>query len=375
MCFVTSVHCPQCGLFQQDSLTLCDDIKEEHFSTEARYENPHYTSLILKCPDFVWPPPQSSTPLSQMCDDCLFIHDPYGHVREHATMQAPVTTLDEDGEEQESVTYTMPDNHWPARMSEIPHRRLTIRIPFCEICQEPRFFTTTDDDGKVKIGIEGVEMECNSVLQKWLTLLLQKEGVVIQIDTGFIHQTCPGCENLEMVLRGRVVNFLKECDRVTAWMVWNWLLLRGTGVVDFWTHECPNVGFPDQIPPAIARYLDLMSDGWKAKSGIPGKPNPPIVLPPLPLPIDAASLHHVEEVPENARPGYTNRITVPLSPNASGNDSDNSDDDPYSRGYKSGDWSLCFHGFMHLAKLKEPKAVIQIPLGVKANRPRAIQLE
>ncbi|KAI1081954.1 hypothetical protein F5B20DRAFT_533854 [Whalleya microplaca] len=154
------------------------------------------------------------------------------------------------------------------------YRLITLWIPFCDLCKQPRFTVRDDEtaeDQQVMGGIEGIEMELNFPLWKDIhtryksARSCQSEAYVT---TGFIHRPCDTCIDLETVLRGRVIRFLDECQPVEAWAVWHWLLLRGAGLADFWNHEMKDAGLPDTMPPPRYAFQKLMSDGWRAKTGV-----------------------------------------------------------------------------------------------------------
>ncbi|RYP66687.1 hypothetical protein DL769_005962 [Monosporascus sp. CRB-8-3] len=58
-----------------------------------------------------------------------------------------------------------------------------------------------------------------------------------------------------------------------ACAVWNWLMMRGAGWVDFWNHESTYVGMPDAEPYPQKQFMQLVAEEWKAKS-----PNPAVTV-------------------------------------------------------------------------------------------------
>ncbi|RYO93196.1 hypothetical protein DL764_008023 [Monosporascus ibericus] len=153
------------------------------------------------------------------------------------------------------------ENHWQPRLADEPYRELTLWIPCCTICKKPSFTA----DG----GIDGVEFEPSAIFWRWLCRLQGEKMIATRLRTGFIHKPCETCVNLEFELRQKVSDYLGACETIEAWAVWNWLMMRGTGWVDFWNHESTNVGLPDAEPYPQKYFMRLMAEGWKAKSGLP----------------------------------------------------------------------------------------------------------
>ncbi|KAI1334399.1 hypothetical protein F5Y15DRAFT_429467 [Xylariaceae sp. FL0016] len=150
--------------------------------------------------------------------------------------------------------------YWGIRKREAPHRQLTLWIPSCKICKLPSF----DEDG----GIAGVEMEFSSML--WASICrLAKDEEFVQTDlhSGFITKPCTRCVNRELELRHYIVKSLQKEGNGINWAIWIWLNQRSSGAVSFWNHECLNFGVPDDAPPRAEKYMQLMADGWLAKSG------------------------------------------------------------------------------------------------------------
>ena len=150
--------------------------------------------------------------------------------------------------------------HWTLRMASSKLRLLTVCIPCCTVCKTPYL----DPEG----GIKDVEIEPNLPSIDTLLLLAECEkSFQVNVQTAFIHKPCQRCIDNETKLRHRVYRFLSECCELEAWAVWNWLLIRGSGQVDFWNHEVMNTGVPKTEPPEPKKFLDLMAVGWKSKSG------------------------------------------------------------------------------------------------------------
>ncbi|RYP41857.1 hypothetical protein DL767_000686 [Monosporascus sp. MG133] len=175
---------------------------------------------------------------------------------------------DKDELQQSGVNHWYPvdkdksfENHWQPRLADEPYRELTLWIPCCTICKKPSF----TPDG----GIDGVEFEPSAIFWKWLCRLQGEKMIATRLRTGFIHKPCETCVNLEFELRQKVSDYVGACGNIEAWAVWNWLMMRGTGWVDFWNHESTNVGLPDAEPYPQKYFMRLMAEGWKAKSGLP----------------------------------------------------------------------------------------------------------
>ncbi|RYP92128.1 hypothetical protein DL770_001789 [Monosporascus sp. CRB-9-2] len=175
---------------------------------------------------------------------------------------------DKDELQQSGVNHWYPvdkdksfENHWQPRLADEPYRELTLWIPCCTICKKPSFTAHGD--------IDGVEFEPSAIFWKWLCRLQGEKMIATRLRTGFIHKPCETCVDLEFELRQKVSDYLGICGNIEAWAVWNWLMMRGTGWVDFWNHESTNVGLPDAEPYPQKYFMQLMAEGWKAKSGLP----------------------------------------------------------------------------------------------------------
>ncbi|KAH7027520.1 uncharacterized protein B0I36DRAFT_364709 [Microdochium trichocladiopsis] len=157
----------------------------------------------------------------------------------------------------------LPEADWTPRLSEGPHCHLTLWIPCCKLCREPVL-----RGGQGERGFEDLEFESNSVLWKWLGRLPERSGMATTISTGFLHKPCAACIEREVALRGRVGWFLRGSDNVHAWAVWHWLLVRGSGQVDFWSHEVANIGLPPGRPWESKFYMTVMAEAWWHRTGL-----------------------------------------------------------------------------------------------------------
>ena len=150
--------------------------------------------------------------------------------------------------------------YWNLRMASRKLRVLTVCIPCCTVCKAPYL----NPEG----GIKDVEIEPNLPSIDTLILLAECEkSFSVDVQTAFIHKPCQKCIDNETKLRHRVYRYLGKYGNIEAWAVWNWLMMRGSGSVDFWNHEVLNVGFPNTTPLELKKIMDIMAAGWKAKSG------------------------------------------------------------------------------------------------------------
>ncbi|KAI0384183.1 hypothetical protein F5Y04DRAFT_249193 [Hypomontagnella monticulosa] len=271
MCVVSSLHCPRCGAIDDYAIQPCKAVVDRDLAQAKQYE--HMYSKRFCCEDFIWPPVAPVPILRHLCDECALIVQPHDLAIRHVH-DGPIRNLrilDGDGDIEETQQRDSMYNHWPARVSERPHRQLTLRIPCCSLCKEPTFFikNVNSPDGKnTEFGIEGIELEPNSVLWKWMWLVQGRDPISVHLKTGFISKPCSTCINLESALRTKVLKFVDKCDPIEAWAVWNWLSLRGSGQANFWSHETRNTGLPNLKPPYKTDFKGLISDGWKAKVGV-----------------------------------------------------------------------------------------------------------
>ncbi len=167
------------------------------------------------------------------------------------------------------------ENHWQPRLDDEPYRVLTLWIPCCTICKKPSF--------NYRGGVKDVEFEPSAIFWKWLRRLQGEPFIATKIATGFIYKPCDKCINREIELRLKVGEYLNTCGNMEAWAVWNWLMMRGTGGVQFWNHESTNAGLPGEEARPRESFMRLMTSGWKAKSGIAWEDtvdlNPPVSCP------------------------------------------------------------------------------------------------
>ncbi|KAI0007757.1 hypothetical protein F4779DRAFT_590470 [Xylariaceae sp. FL0662B] len=237
MCLISRVDCKGCNAKDRVGFCPCDDVLAQSFDADT--SSADNSPLRIYCPKFVWPTERKTT-----------VHNCTKNKK--ATKNRTQLQI----------------------LNDISYRQLTLWIPFCNLCKQPRFAMHDDDTAEeegVDGGIEDIELEPNLLLQKEIRDRYQSGrlcGVETHIATGFINKPCETCINLETVLRGKVIRFIEQCDPVKAWAVWNWLLLRGTGRVDFWNHELKDTGIPDTKPPHRLLFRSMMSDGWKAITGV-----------------------------------------------------------------------------------------------------------
>ncbi|KAI0882114.1 uncharacterized protein GGS22DRAFT_170252 [Annulohypoxylon maeteangense] len=125
---------------------------------------------------------------------------------------------EEDVEEWTKESYEY--NNWAARLSEIPHRHVTLRIPYCNLCNMPIYFTRKNNEyenvDNVVFGIEGIEFEFNSILWKWLYLTDRKHALAVRLSTGFLNKPCSACVEKECLMRAGTSKFIETCNRKGA---------------------------------------------------------------------------------------------------------------------------------------------------------------
>lgn len=161
----------------------------------------------------------------------------------------------------------LPEPDWTPRLSEAPHRHLTLWIPCCKLCREPALrHAKVDRVSHDKFA--GLEFEPSSVLWKWLGRLPERPGVTTTISTGFLYKPCASCVERETALRARVGHFLADSPNNYAWAVWHWLLARGSGQADFWQHELANIGLPSGRAWDIRFFMHMMGEGWWYRTGV-----------------------------------------------------------------------------------------------------------
>ncbi|KAH9906502.1 hypothetical protein F4778DRAFT_652880 [Xylariomycetidae sp. FL2044] len=154
------------------------------------------------------------------------------------------------------------DEYWSVRSAMAPHRELTIYIPMCNICKNPKF----NKHG----GIRGAYFEPNSVLWQAAYEIKHEELAQTKLSTAFMIRPCDRCFKREETLREKVNAFIsnEDCSRLEAWAVWQWLSTRHNEHIQFFEHECMGLGFPDTKPYPVHEYLSLMADGFTKRAGV-----------------------------------------------------------------------------------------------------------
>ncbi|KAI1137164.1 hypothetical protein F5Y05DRAFT_388335 [Hypoxylon sp. FL0543] len=295
MCVTSSVHCPKCGVFNETAITVCNTVLT-HLDTAASSKKNFAAGepVMYYCKDFVWPPVRPVPVVEQLCDDCMLGHDAEDHIQTwsvpsrevitinddgttHTSIQRPrpgpsieVTTINDDGEMEKSVRRPQSYDHWPARLSEAAHRELTLRIPCCLICTEPRFFINKDPgpgkEGDAKYGIEGIQLQMNSLLWKWVCAIRNKHPITLRLVTGFHMKPCRRCIDGETIVRAMVLDYIEKCDKKEAWSLWNWLSLRAIPEHNFWENELPMCE-SNVDPPEQKHFHGVMTASWSARTG------------------------------------------------------------------------------------------------------------
>ncbi|KAI1378733.1 hypothetical protein F4677DRAFT_465868 [Hypoxylon crocopeplum] len=359
MCGITRSRCRKCRQHFQ-GLQLCDRLVNKVNSSPSLLQTAQ--SARIFCPDFIWPPVYPVRVVTRLCNNCSEIPR-YGEDPESDTPW---------GDQWRTPEFTLEE----ALVSELCHCHLTLRIPLCSLCKSPTFFvkkdTTYATQDNYKFGIEGIEMDINSVLWKWMVRAgrVLQDPVTTRIVTGFVNKPCSTCINLEMALRCKVSKYLVTCDPVEAWAVWDWLIRRCSGLANFWQHESHNAGLPNLPVPSGTNFRALMANGWKARTGVPweaihdlgmessslpfaphpdgifrylaqwnqlagvvGKPVPIIQCPPQPLGYENLEIdyehrdHHGQDCSEDDNHGVNGHTNTRGAPNTPDSDSDSSDSD------------------------------------------------
>ncbi|KAI1868423.1 uncharacterized protein JN550_006339 [Neoarthrinium moseri] len=162
------------------------------------------------------------------------------------------------------------DIRWLQRSSEARHRVLTAWIPRCNLCKTTMVMEDKGhgDDGEEWIA--DMEYEPNGVLWKWLFALACKGPLQTEIRTGFLLRPCQSCVLKEARLREQVCGFLQDSGpiRCLGWLVYSWLLSRGTGNFPMFDHAAQNLGYPDTKPPTLREIMGLMAASWKRVTGV-----------------------------------------------------------------------------------------------------------
>lgn len=152
-------------------------------------------------------------------------------------------------------------DYWKYRVSAKKSRTITLCIPCCTLCKYPSF----DEEG----AIQDIEMEPDlTAIHALADLRLCEKVFAVKIKTAFLHKPCKTCIDKETKLRGEVHKFLHRDCHIEAWSIWNWLILRSTGMVDFWNHQVMSVVIPNVEPAGKSKFMELMATGWKARSGV-----------------------------------------------------------------------------------------------------------
>ncbi|XXH05557.1 hypothetical protein Hte_011989 [Hypoxylon texense] len=276
MCVISQTLCPNCGrqpwgyIFRPCE-QLVSQIPVQRGST--------LPSCRMSCPDFIWPPPDPIPVKVQHCEDCVYRGVPPKLVRNN--------NKDDAGNKADALFTAIvarasePRNTLDLNMTDDSrqHRHLTLRIPYCNLCRKP-YFCLRDTDDEVllpaesqKPTIDGIEFEFSSVLWEWIQnarvwKMDGYDGVETNILSGFIHRPCNTCINRETTLRGKMILYVQQCDASEAWAVWMWLMMRGSGQVNFWWHELRNTGLPASPAPNSMEFRAVMAASWKARTGI-----------------------------------------------------------------------------------------------------------
>ncbi|KAI1392814.1 uncharacterized protein F4822DRAFT_426021 [Hypoxylon trugodes] len=273
MCRLERLHCPDCGIISEYGFGICKKYDELDNKDLINAHDEEYHLLdrnfFFRCENFAWPPVQPIPLIRQVCDRCDPLRTYYDKtVIGLGPQLRKASRLNRNGNVEKIDAPNTDSNALRARLGELPHRVLTIRIPYCKLCNQPDMFTKKCR-GKTIFGIKGVELEGNSILGKWWCSKAARPWVSTEILTGFIHKPCTSCVDREIDMRRRVLEFRQTCNSLEAWAVWNWLTLRGTGLVDFFSHETTNIGLPDSEPPDLRQFQAIMANGWKARTGFP----------------------------------------------------------------------------------------------------------
>lgn len=280
------------------------------------------------CPDIQWPPGPSVTPIRHICEDCLCsgffelqaspgysefqanpVRKPGPPVRKpkiavlincrRARFVTP--SSDEDEDDDRDPDHHLPEifrlipsaekklqilelyqtdfgpvsraNGWTARQVEHSHRLLTVFIPHCNLCKTPTVMPERTVEETDAVWLADVEFEPNSQLWKWLSLSAtwnSRMPLQFTIRSGFVTKPCDTCIDKENSLRVEISDFLKKNGRFNwiSWMVFSWLMSRGTGNIPMFEHATMNVGFPNTQPPTLKEMLSLMAESWKRVSGV-----------------------------------------------------------------------------------------------------------
>ncbi|KAI0837561.1 hypothetical protein F5Y06DRAFT_68809 [Hypoxylon sp. FL0890] len=272
MCLITSTRCPKCSVINETAITPCKrflDPLDAALTTHQNYGAGE--SILVHCKNFIWPPVRPVPMLEQLCDKCTFLYRPEDYVVSNWGPDIEVKGFNDAGEMEDWVKCCESNSHWPARLSEAAHRELTLRIPCCNLCKKPRFYAKDKQDSADNndvLGIEGIQLQVNSVLWKWMFLIRRKQPISIRLSTGFSIQPCRQCIDLECVLRGKVMKYLEMCDEKEAWEMWHWLTMRILPQTDFFQNKSTLSEFPYTSRPDNRSFSAIMTAGWKARTGV-----------------------------------------------------------------------------------------------------------
>ncbi|OTA92514.1 hypothetical protein M434DRAFT_323907 [Hypoxylon sp. CO27-5] len=273
MCQITSVCCPKCDGIDEAAISICPAILARLDAASTTFQNyGNGTPMLVHCPTLIWPPVRPVPMASQICDECTFRLRPNDNVEPHWAPRVMIKGFNEDGEIEEWSDRSEPHASWPARLSEVAHRQLTLRIPCCKLCGIPRFFFKKvpqyPNEENVRYGIEGIDLEFSSILWKWICSIRRKQFITVRLVTGFSIKPCRSCIDLETVLRGTVFKYLEKCNTSEAWGVWHWLAQRAIPEVEYWQNDTGTTEFTAAQPPDRKRFHSIMSAGWKARTGV-----------------------------------------------------------------------------------------------------------
>ncbi|KAI0895807.1 hypothetical protein F4806DRAFT_496713 [Annulohypoxylon nitens] len=206
MCVLTSLLCPQCGVTDDYGIRICNNTKQICCEQAQGLENYNNSDFITRCPDFLWPPNQLMPVVKQTCDECTLKNNSDDEVPTLTCPKVRGARLNGEEDVKEWEEWSEKHNHWAARLSEIPHRRLTLRIPCCDLCKKSTFFrrkilTYEEAVAEPILGIEGIEFEFNSILWKWLCLTNGKQALATRLLTGFLAKPCATCIKKESRMR------------------------------------------------------------------------------------------------------------------------------------------------------------------------------
>ncbi|KAI1409018.1 hypothetical protein F5Y13DRAFT_98361 [Hypoxylon sp. FL1857] len=274
MCVITKVHCPRCDVVNEAGMAVCQRILALLDAASMTHHNyASGESILVHCEDLVWPPVGPMPMVSQLCDECMFERRPDDNFQSHWAPSVEAKVLNDAGEIEDWIVRCQSNSHWPARLSEAAHRELTLRIPCCKLCREPRFFfkktgENTNKDEDKYAGIEGIQLEINSILWKWISTIRGKHPITVRLSTGFCIKPCRGCIDLESMLRGKVMRYLEACNETEAWGVWHWLTLRAIPQVSFWENKTELSDPSHMSRPDKRSFHAIMTAGWQARTGV-----------------------------------------------------------------------------------------------------------